>query len=132
MSISITTTKARHSTSSLNRNKIKKNSQLFNFDQEDQDEELKESELNMALEVRIPLFGRASDLKVTKEFTFNGASDVDGISMAIFQVKTDNGFPFSVDLQIHFLDINGNVLVTLIEEVDQRIVEAASVDGAGM
>ena len=72
---------------------------------------LKESELNMALEVRIPLIGRASDLKVTKEFTFNGASDVDGISMAIFQVKTDNGFPFSVDLQIHFLDINGNVLV---------------------
>ncbi len=91
---------------------------------------LKESVINMGLEIRIPLIGRVSDLKITKDFTFNGG-EVDGIVFALFQVSTDNGFPFSVDLQIHFLDPNGNVIETLIEEIDQRILEAAKVDGAG-
>ncbi len=92
---------------------------------------LRESELNMSLEIRVPLIGSASNLKATKEYPFDGAADVSNIVFALFQVFTDNGFPFSLDLQIHFLDPNGNVLETLIDEIDQRIVEAAKVDGEG-
>lgn len=92
---------------------------------------LKESELNMSLEIRVPLIGSASNLKATKEYPFDGATDASGIVFVLFQIFTDNGFPFSLDLQIFFLGPDGNVIETLIEEIDHRIIEAANVDADG-
>ena len=92
---------------------------------------LKESMINIDMEVRVPLIGRATNLKAVESINFDGSSDLNNLEKVIFQVKSINGFPFSVDLQAYFLDRFGQVIDILIEDDNVRLLEGAQVDAQG-
>ncbi len=92
---------------------------------------LKESMINVNMEVRVPLIGRASNLKAVEEINFDGSADLNNLETVMFQVKSINGFPFSVDLQVYFLDQFGQIIDKLIEDENVRLLEGAQVDAQG-
>jgi len=92
---------------------------------------LYESLIDIDLEIELPLFGRVSDLKASKQFEFKGSDVVDNVDFILFQIYTNNGFPLAVDIQVDFLDATGNILESLIEE-DERLMEAAPVGSDGI
>ncbi len=81
------------------------------------------------VDVDLPLYGSAIDFTVTDTLSldFTGFDEID---YAEFKLVTENGMPVSIDMQGYFLDENGNVLDSLLDN-QQRVIGGAPVDAIG-
>ena len=87
------------------------------------------SELNVTMEVDLPMHGRASNFLVTDTFDIN-LEEYDQVKSAEFKLVSENETALDVEMQLYFLDDANNVLDSLLTSV-QSIIEAAPVDTDG-
>lgn len=99
---------------------------INNFIEED-------SRFVLRAEVDMPLDGLAYGFNVsdTIPFDFSGSEDTELIESVMFRIIVDNGFPVRLGTQITALDVNNNVMFTLLPAVED-VVEPAQVDANGV
>ena len=78
----------------------------------------------------LPLYGQASNFIATDTFVLD-FSTYQKVKAAEFKFVTENGLPLSVDIQGYFMDDNGLILDSLLQQ-KERVVAAAPVDGEGI
>jgi len=88
------------------------------------------SNLEVGLNVELPLYGQVKGLGLTKSFNFSGIGidDVDDVTLV---VKTVNKLPLDVYLQAYFVDSNGFTVDSLFTD-GQTLIKAAPVDAGGV
>ena len=82
------------------------------------------------LDVDLPLYGQASNFIATDTFVLD-FSTYQSVKAAEFKFVTENGLPLSVDIQGYFMDENGLILDSLLQQ-QERVVAAAPVDNGGI
>jgi len=85
---------------------------------------------NVRLDVDLPLHGQAANFIARDTFALD-FSTYGKVSAAEFKLVTDNGLPLSVDVQGYFMDENGAILDSLLQQ-QERIIAAAPVDQDGI
>lgn len=78
--------------------------------------------------VRLPMSGTASTFTSTKDFDFNG-SDFDVLKEGLITIRTTNGLPIEVLLDVLFIDSGGNILESLL--TDPVVLSSGTVDSNG-
>ena len=81
------------------------------------------------VDVELPLYARAANFLAQDSIDLD-LSDFDGADYAEFKLVSENGLPLDVDVQAYFLDVNGAVIDSLLDD-RQRLVEGAPVDEDG-
>lgn len=81
------------------------------------------------VDVELPLHARASDFLAQDTIDINLA-DFDEADYAEFKLISDNSLPLNVDVQAYFLDANGEIIDSLLDD-RQRLVQGAPIDGEG-
>ncbi len=74
-----------------------------------------ESFFSVNIGVELPLLGKVNDLVLADTFDFS-LTKYEEIDRSEFKLITKNEFPVDIYLQAHFLDINDNILDSLVEE----------------
>lgn len=82
------------------------------------------------VDVDLPLYGWAFDFLTQDTFELS-FDQYDQVDEAEFKIVTENDMPLGVDIQGYFLDENGVVLDSLLDD-RQRLVSAAGVNGEGV
>lgn len=87
------------------------------------------SNLNVNVDMELPMFGNIGLFAVrdTFEFNFNDYQDVERMKM---RLTTENGFPFEVNTQVYFLDPNNTLIDSLFTD-DTVLLNAADADSDG-
>ncbi len=88
---------------------------ILNPDNEDRVFVLDSSSINLDLGVRLPLFGKVSNLALANDFEFDGG-DLEDVKRLIFKSETLNGFPMEISLQAYLLDQGGVVLDSIFSQ----------------
>jgi hypothetical protein len=86
---------------------------------------LDDSELSIGVHLELPFHGKFAGLTVTKNYDFDGLG-IEELADSKIIVRTTNETPLEAQVQIYFLDANGNVLETLF--TDPSILGGAPVD----
>ena len=88
-----------------------------------------ESKIEIDLKAELPLHGIADEFTVfdTVDISLEDAP----LGEAEFKIVVDNGFPTDMKLQAYFLDVNGVVIDSLLENPNENFLEAAPVDANG-
>lgn len=79
--------------------------------------------------LRLPLSGHVSELTSSQEFDFNG-SDLDPLQKTRIILKTTNGLPITVGVDLIFLNNNGVALDTLL--AGENLLAPAETDSNGL
>ena len=79
--------------------------------------------------VKLPLVGHVGEFSSEQELDFDSL-DQDFIENAKLIIKTTNGLPLTVNVELMFVDVNDNVLVTLFE--DTNILNPGEIDANGI
>jgi len=87
------------------------------------------SELNVMMEVDLPMYGTASNFLVTDTFDIN-LEEYESVKSAEFKLVSENETGLDVEMQLYFLDAQNNVLDSLLSPVES-IIEAAPADADG-
>ncbi len=90
----------------------------------------KDARMNIGMEIDIPLEITATDMRIEetiKDVNISSSDNPDAIESLALYFRTENGFPFEVDLDIAFLSENDSVL----ETVQIPLLDAAAVDVNG-
>ncbi len=79
--------------------------------------------------VDLPLQGSAANFEArdTVEVNLDNLESLDSIEL---KINAENTFPLAIDIQIFFVDENGN-LTEMLTDSDLRVIDAAPVDGSG-
>jgi hypothetical protein len=88
-----------------------------------------DSYYNVRIDVDLPLYGQARDFLARDTFALD-FSTFQKVTAAEFKLVTENGLPLSVDIQGYFMDENGQVLDSLLQQ-QERVIAAAPVDQNG-
>lgn len=85
--------------------------------------------VNVHIRAEIPLFGKAANLIITREFDFEwiDEEDLEGITITQY---TENGFPLTVQAQAYFFNNDGDLLDSLYK-ADRSVINSAPVDANG-
>ncbi len=83
------------------------------------------------VEVELPTYGAASGFVALDTFDVDFSSYND-VKQAEFKIITDNGTPLNIDVQVFFVDENGVVLDSLLDNSSQQLVQAAPVNEEGI
>jgi hypothetical protein len=86
------------------------------------------SRLTIGVHLMLPFYGSISGLTITREFEFDGLG-IDDIEKSKVRVKTVNGSPLDVAIQVYFTRNDGTVLDSLF--TNPNILKAAPVDANG-
>jgi hypothetical protein len=79
----------------------------------------------------LPLYGKASNFEIVKEFDFE-FKDTDAVESATIRSIMSNGFPLDLEMQIYFVDAFGNPVDSLVKSAANRFpVKAGVIDGTG-
>lgn len=81
------------------------------------------------VDVELPLHARASNFLAQDSIELD-LNDFEDANYVEFKLITDNSLPLDVDVQAYFLDENGTVLDSLLDD-RQRLVAGAPVDAEG-
>ncbi|GJM35136.1 MAG: hypothetical protein DHS20C18_41370 [Saprospiraceae bacterium] len=82
------------------------------------------------VDVDLPLYGWAFDFLARDTFEIN-LDSYENVEEAEFKIVTENDMPLGVDIQGYFVDENGVVLDSLLDD-RQQLILPASVDGDGV
>lgn len=85
---------------------------------------------NVRIDVDLPLYGQASKFIARDTFQLD-FSTYGKVTAAEFKLVTENGLPLSVDMQGYFMNEEGFVLDSLLEQ-QERVVAAAPVNSEGV
>ncbi|MBR9923193.1 MAG: hypothetical protein GYB31_20375 [Bacteroidetes bacterium] len=88
------------------------------------------SKYQVLVEVDLPIYGNASGFGVVDTFdlSFDG---FDKVEAAEFKLITENNLPLNVGIQAYFVDQDGVVLDSLLEQ-ETKLIDAAPVDDEGV
>lgn len=86
------------------------------------------SRLTIGVHLMLPFHGAISGLNMTREFDFDGLG-IDDIEQSHVRVKTVNGSPLDVAIQVYFARNDGTVLDSLF--TNPNILKAAPVNSEG-
>lgn len=86
------------------------------------------SRMEVALHVELPFYGSVNGLTLTKRFDFGGLG-VEDIKEGKVKVKTVNGTPLQLNIQVYFVDASGTVLDSLF--TDRSVLTGAPVGTDG-
>ncbi|MEX0968731.1 MAG: hypothetical protein WD077_15975 [Bacteroidia bacterium] len=75
---------------------------------------LRSSGINMEVNLRLPLYGRASDFILNDTIRLE-ITDVAEIKNIAFRTRVKNGFPVGFNLQMYFVDEDGDILDSLLD-----------------
>lgn len=89
-----------------------------------------ESYFEVDVDVELPFYGRASGFSMTQSFDFN-LEDYKEIETAEFKLVADNGFPLDMNIQLYFLNENGDRIDSLLTGTNKSLLEAAAIDNTG-
>lgn len=92
------------------------------------------SEINVRVEVEIPLEGSISGFAVTDTLDFDPDlvfGSVEGLKAAELKLVTENGMPLDVKVQVYLANAEGLVLDSLFES-DQLLLASAPIDDNGI
>jgi hypothetical protein len=78
----------------------------------------------------LPLKGYASGFVVQDTIDFS-IGDINELESVIFRLNVSNGFPINAYTQVYFTDENYNVLDSLIQNFQNRIIESADLASDG-
>lgn len=78
--------------------------------------------------IKLPLSGRVEEIRSSKEFEFDG-SDLDVLKQTKIVLRTTNGLPLTVGVELVFLDINNTPIDTLFS--GSNFLNPGTVDGEG-
>ncbi len=78
----------------------------------------------------IPLKGYASGFVIQDTIDFS-IGDINELESVIFRLNVANGFPLNVYTQVYFVDDNYNVLDSLIDHFQNRLIESAELESDG-
>lgn len=93
-----------------------------------------ESRFMADVQLELPLWGYIYNFSArdTSEFDFSEYyEDTEIIERLKIQLNIENGFPVVMEGQVYFLDEDYNILDSLIQVDDNRIIKAAEVDAEG-
>lgn len=91
---------------------------------------LDESEIDVQLRLEVPLVGRFQELIASDTVDFNGEDILQDLESILVQTRTINELPFDLDLQIFFIDAQGNVVDQLFDNGSQLLI-SGEVDDNG-
>ncbi len=91
---------------------------------------LAESEIDIFLNIEIPLSGTISALQIVKTFDFDGKG-ISELNEATIIINTINTFPLDARLQVYFLDDASNPIDSLYDDNNGRLMNAAEIDSDG-
>lgn len=89
-----------------------------------------DSYYNVRIDVDLPLYGQANNFLARDTFALD-FSTFQTVTAAEFKLVTENGMPLSVDIQGYFMDENGQILDSLLQQ-QERVIAAAPVDPDGV
>ena len=93
---------------------------------------LDDSQLNLDVEVELPLFGTTSGFSLKDTIDLSRDEDIEDIEWIELVIDVVNELPLDVFLQLEFADSLNNVKMVLFEGVDDfNIVAAGQVDAQG-
>jgi hypothetical protein len=91
---------------------------------------LDEVQLDVDVEVSIPIYGSAKGFTFEKiyDLDFSAFDDLENVGL---KVVAKNGFPMDVDIQLHFLDANEMIIDSLYTIDSMPLFKAAAIDDNG-
>lgn len=91
------------------------------------------SKLEANIRCELPLFGKAQDFEITKEFGFDmGETDTSLVRSVTLRSIITNGFPLDVQVQIYFVDAGGNLVDSTATIASNTLpVRAGIIDATG-
>jgi len=90
------------------------------------------SEVNINIELELPLYGSASGFTLTDTIVPSFPTPPVEFGGAELKLITDNELPLDLGIQMHFVDSLDNVLTTLFTEGITNIISSADVDNNGV
>jgi len=91
---------------------------------------LDESEIDIFVDIELPLSGTISGLVLSKRFDFDG-NGISELNTATLLVNTSNTFPLDGWLQVYFLDDASNTLDSLYDDSRGILMTAGELDTNG-
>jgi hypothetical protein len=89
------------------------------------------STLKARVRCELPLYGKASNFELIKEFDFE-FKDTDAVESATLRSVMTNGFPLDLEMQIYFIDGFGNPIDSLVKSASNRYpIKAGVVNTSG-
>jgi hypothetical protein len=88
------------------------------------------SKFSADMRIEFPLNGYVSGFTIQDTVDF-AIGDVSILSSIAFRLNVTNGFPVHSTTQLYFTDNNFNILDSLFTNSQDRIIEAAEIDGSG-
>ena len=85
------------------------------------------SRLKVNYELELPLAFRLDQVRVRDTFGLEG-QQFENIDYVDFLIISENGLPFTIDLQGYFLDQNGTVLDSILEDEAEILISAVTND----
>jgi hypothetical protein len=86
------------------------------------------SRITIGVHLELPFHGTVSGMSLTREYEFDGLG-IDDIDQSSIKIRTTNGSPVDVAVQVYFVSDDGTVLDSLF--TDPNILEAAPVNANG-
>ena len=90
---------------------------------------LDSSQVTGVYSVKLPLAGHVGEFSTEQEFDFDG-EDFDFVENGKIVLKTTSGLPITVNLELTFVDIDGNTLFKMFEGTN--ILNAGEIDASGV
>ncbi|MFO7979086.1 MAG: hypothetical protein R6U64_10545 [Bacteroidales bacterium] len=90
------------------------------------------SQLDVELEVALPLDGRLSGITLKDTFDIDLQQEVEEIQWVELNLEVHNGFPLDARVQVQLLDVNNLLIMNLFEDqAEENIVTAGQIDEQG-
>jgi hypothetical protein len=87
------------------------------------------SRISLAMDLEVKLFASISDFVVEDTLDVDLDQDADNIDNLLIRLNAINRFPINADIQVYFTDGEYQVLDSLIDTHDERILVGAPVSG---
>lgn len=94
---------------------------------------LDSSLLKVRFRAEAPLYGSATGISLTDTLELSLGEDFEEaeVEKALLKVKISNEFPLEADVQVYFADENYQLLDSLFEEDQKKIIVACDIDAGG-